>query len=58
MKTYIGRQPIFNRKGNTFAYELLYRSCDVNNVATFDDNTKATARVIANLIHNLTQIAS
>lgn len=53
MKTYIGRQPIFNRKGNTFAYELLYRSCDVNNVATFDDSTKATARVIANLIHNL-----
>lgn len=53
MKTYIGRQPIFNRKGSTFAYELLYRSCDLNNAATFDDSTKATARVIANLIHNL-----
>lgn len=53
MKTYIGRQPIFNREGSTFAYELLYRSCDINNAATFDDSTKATARVIANLIHNL-----
>ena len=53
MKTYIGRQPIFDKTGNSFAYELLYRSCDVKNAATFDDSTKATARVIANLIHNL-----
>lgn len=53
MKTYLGRQPIFNRKGRTFAYELLYRSCDINNTATFEDSSKATARVIANLIHNL-----
>ena len=53
VKTFIGRQPIFDRNGNTFAYELLYRSCDTFNAATFDNNTKATARVIANLIHNL-----
>ena len=53
MKTYIGRQPIFDRTGYSFAYELLYRSCDANNNATFDDNAKATARVIVNLIHNL-----
>lgn len=53
MHTYIGRQPIFERSGQAFAYELLYRSCDVNNAATFDDSMKATARVIANLIHNL-----
>ena len=53
MLTYIGRQPIFNRNGDAFAYELLYRSCDTNNSANFDDNARATARVIANLIHNL-----
>jgi len=53
VRTYIGRQPIFNRNGDAFAYELLYRSCDINNSANFDDNTKATARVIANLVHNL-----
>ena len=51
--TYIGRQPIFDKNGHSFAYELLYRSCDINNAATFEDNSKATARVIANLIHNL-----
>jgi len=51
--TYIGRQPIFNRNGDAFAYDLLYRSCDVNNSATFADNAGATARVIANLVHNL-----
>ena len=53
MHTYIGRQPIFDKNGHSFAYELLYRSCDMNNAANFEDNSKATARVIANLIHNL-----
>jgi len=53
MLTYIGRQPIFNRNGDAFAYELLYRSCDVNNCATVDDSAKATLRVIVNLIQNL-----
>lgn len=53
MSTYVGRQPIFNKDGACFGYELLYRSCDVNNVATFLDNAKATARVIVNLIHNI-----
>lgn len=53
MHTYIARQPIFNRQGHSFAYELLYRSCDEHNHATFEDNTKATVRVIANLVQNL-----
>lgn len=51
--TYVGRQPIFDKNGHSFAYELLYRSCDISNAATFEDNSKATARVIVNLIHNL-----
>lgn len=53
MSTYVGRQPIFDREGTCFGYELLYRSCDLKNVATFQDNAKATARVIVNLIHNI-----
>ncbi|MBP6497343.1 MAG: EAL domain-containing protein [Campylobacteraceae bacterium] len=53
LSIYVGRHPIFNIRGECFAYELLYRSCDLLNQATFEDNTQATARVIANLIHNL-----
>ena len=53
LSTYIGRQPIFNAAGECFAYELLYRSCDVNNTASFKDNSKATARVIINVTHNI-----
>ncbi|MCD8477547.1 MAG: EAL domain-containing protein [Sulfurospirillum sp.] len=53
MHTYIGRQPIFNRNGECLAYELLYRSCEGNNYATFNDNAKATARVIVSLIHTI-----
>ncbi len=53
MSTYVGRQPIFDKEGVCFGYELLYRSCDANNAATFNDNAKATARVIVNLIHNI-----
>lgn len=53
MYTYIGRQPIFNREGDCLAYELLYRSCEGNNYAAFNDNAKATARVIVSLIHTI-----
>ncbi len=51
--TYIGRQPIFNVHAQCHAYELLYRSCDVHNNASFQDSALATARVIVNLVHNL-----
>lgn len=50
---YLGRQPIFNHEGKIFAYELLYRSSDVQNSATFEDNTHATARVISNIVQNI-----
>lgn len=53
MITHIGRQPIFNAFAESFAYELLYRSCDQNNAASFADSALATARVIVNLVHNL-----
>jgi EAL and modified HD-GYP domain-containing signal transduction protein len=50
--TFIGRQPILNRDGKCIAYELLYRSKGTME-AVFTDDTKATTRVIINLIHNI-----
>lgn len=52
LTTYIGRQPIFNIRGECFGYELLYRSSDTYNKATFEDSSRATTKVIINLIHN------
>jgi c-di-GMP phosphodiesterase len=46
---YIGRQPIFNRNMEVFAYELLYRSCDTNS-AVFNDADLATIQVTLNTI--------
>lgn len=53
MSTYVGRQPIFDKEGVCFGYELLYRSNNIHNKATFYDNAKATTRVIINLVHNI-----
>lgn len=49
---FIGRQPILNVDGKFVAYELLYRSKGSNH-AIFEDDTKATIRVIINLVHNI-----
>jgi c-di-GMP phosphodiesterase len=46
---YIGRQPIFNRNMDIYAYELLYRSCDTNS-AVFDDADLATIQVTLNTV--------
>jgi c-di-GMP phosphodiesterase len=43
----VGRQPIFNRTMEVYAYELLYRS-GANNAAVFRDGDQATAQVIIN----------
>lgn len=53
VSTFVGRQPIFDKEGFCHGYELLYRSCETNNAATFQDSAKASARVIVNLIHNI-----
>lgn len=42
---YLGRQPIFDRRQNLVAYELLYRSGDLGE-AQVTDNAGATAEVI------------
>lgn len=45
---YIGRQPIFNRNLDLFAYELLYRANNVQNAADVIDHDHATTQVMIN----------
>ncbi|MEJ2565654.1 MAG: HDOD domain-containing protein [Gammaproteobacteria bacterium] len=45
---YIGRQPIFDRKQDLFAYELLYRANNVHNAAGVIDQDHATTQVVIN----------
>lgn len=44
---YIGRQPIYDRKLDVYAYELLFRAAS-DNSANFVDGDKATSDVIVN----------
>ncbi|MBN2870742.1 MAG: EAL domain-containing protein [Campylobacterales bacterium] len=48
---YVARQPIFDEKGQIFAYELLYRNTGDSNIAEVDDNLHATARVLVNTLN-------
>lgn len=45
---YIGRQPIFDRKQELFAYELLYRANNVHNAAGVIDQDHATTQAVIN----------
>lgn len=45
----VGRQPIFNRTMDLYAYELLYRS-DLSNQAVIKDGDQATMQVILNTL--------
>jgi len=45
---YIGRQPIFDRNLDLFAYELLYRANQVRNAADIVDHDHATTQVVIN----------
>lgn len=44
---FIGRQPIYDRNLNVYAYELLFRS-GLDNAAMFSDGDRATSHVINN----------
>lgn len=44
---FIGRQPIFTRRLDTYGYELLYRSCEINQ-ALVNNADQATTQVILN----------
>ena len=45
---FIGRQPIFNRKLELIAYELLYRANSTHNAAGVIDHDHATTQVVIN----------
>lgn len=47
---YIARQPIYDRKLNVFAYELLYRAGDEQNHANVTDGDDATSQVLINAL--------
>ncbi len=46
---YIGRQPIYDRDQNVFAYELLFRNSE-KNYANIDDPDLATSQLIVNAL--------
>lgn len=43
---FVARQPIFDREDSVFGYELLFRSCREDLVASFSDGDAATSSVI------------
>ena len=47
---FIARQPIYDRKLNVFAYELLYRAGDESNHANVTDGDDATSQVLVNAL--------
>jgi len=47
LDAFIGRQPIYDRNLNVFAYELLYRN-GIGNLADIVDGNQATSQVILN----------
>lgn len=53
MKVFVARQPIFNRKGQSVAYELLYRNGDNSNSFPLIDGDEATTDVIINSFLNI-----
>jgi EAL and modified HD-GYP domain-containing signal transduction protein len=50
-EVFLARQPILNKNGEIFAYEILYRS-SMKNQANFTDDLFATAQVLANTLNN------
>ena len=44
---FVGRQPIYNRRLELYAYELLYRGADVD-FADFEEGDRATSQVLLN----------
>lgn len=49
---FIARQPIVDRNGHIFAYELLFRTGMHPNVASVECNKTATTRVLINTLNN------
>ncbi len=53
MQIFLGRQPIFDHKKKTVAYELLYRSGGSRNAFPDMDGDKATTQVLYNLLYGM-----
>jgi c-di-GMP-related signal transduction protein len=52
MEVYVARQPILDRKGGVFAYELLFRSGAASSGFGGHDDSAATSQVVANTLLN------
>lgn len=52
-EVFLGRQPILDREQQLVAYELLFRSSQVNAAGVLEDDSLATATVIANAFAQL-----
>ncbi|MBM7556843.1 EAL and HDOD domain-containing protein [Halanaerobacter jeridensis] len=52
MKSYVARQPIFNRNKEVYGYELLYRDLNSDTSKNFDGDD-ATSEVLANTFSNI-----
>ncbi|MDL2273945.1 HDOD domain-containing protein [Oscillospiraceae bacterium OttesenSCG-928-G22] len=53
MNVFVARQPIFDLRGQVYAYELLYRSDGEENRFLGTQEDKATSNVIINSIYNI-----
>jgi c-di-GMP-related signal transduction protein len=50
---YLARQPILNRNGKIFAYELLFRDSPLSESAVIHNGVQATAQVLENVLNNI-----
>lgn len=50
---YLARQPILNRNGKIFAYELLFRDSPLSETAVIRNGAQATAQVLENVLNNI-----
>lgn len=50
---YLARQPILDREGKIFAYELLFRDSPTSDMAVIASDVLATAQVLENVLNNI-----
>ena len=50
---YLARQPILDRDGKIYAYELLFRDSPSSDTAVIASDVLATAQVLENVLNNI-----
>ena len=50
---YLARQPILDREGKIYAYELLFRDSPDSDTAVIANDNLATAQVLENVLTNI-----